>query len=199
MTDCMAIGSTFNCRYWRCRRNGGGQEPRHAVIAPIVHVKVVIREEGIEWNCGDLTPMAHDRTAAKYIDIEFLANVGKKANQCREIGPRDDLRCELRIDKHNVSLDGREPVDAVTHKCFKPRRRAVLQEPVSTELPDDKIRILRNDISIESRQHFAGVFAVDPAVENRNRLATPALLQLYREPGRIGGIGRTRARTGSRG
>src|SRR5215216_3107395 len=122
--------------------NRGGQKLSHAIIAPVVHVKLVFCNEGIEWNAGDLVPITHNLTAPKDIDSEFFPDVGKKADQFGEIRFGNDLGRELRIDQHNISLDYPKSVDALAHQRPKDSQGLVLQQPIGTELPDDNIRIV---------------------------------------------------------
>ena len=63
-------------------RRSPREELGDAGIAPVVHVQFVRRDEGLERHMPNLVPIAHDREAAKQIDILLLGGDARSDPPC---------------------------------------------------------------------------------------------------------------------
>ncbi len=80
----------------------GGEQLRHAGIAPVVHVQFVRRDEGVERHVLNVVPVAHHREAVEQIDILFLGGDCNLIFHAGRLGLGQHPRRKLHVDQHHI-------------------------------------------------------------------------------------------------
>src|SRR4029434_8485394 len=111
----------------------------------------------------------------------------------RMCGPREHTRGKLRIHQYDVRSCRLETADALPYRVDISADVPGPQHLVGTCLPDDELRMVRQHVAFEARQHLGGNLAADTLVDYGHRELRPAAAQIFGEQGwiSVGQIGGT--------
>src|SRR5262245_2448075 len=169
------------------------------VVAPVVHMQQIRRQEYLERDAVNVVPVPHEREAVKHVDVLLLGRTRNELDHVCTFRPREHLRRELRIDQNDIGADRFYSPYPFVDQRVGFRVFVASEDGVGAELPEHQVRTLGSDALVEAGEHVDDPFATDAAVEDDDRLGWEPPRKFGHEPARIGRLRRACTRACRRG
>ena len=157
-----------------------------AAIAHVVHVQAVARYDVLYLVLAARYPVPHHREPPEHSHLHFVGHRTDGIHDEQVDGPLEHARGELRIHQHDVEPGRLETADSLADRAVIFLDVPTPQRLVAACLPDDELRVVRQHVALEARQHLEGHLAADALVDHGHRELRPAAAQLFGEQGGIG-------------
>src|SRR5438105_129452 len=142
-----------------------------AAIAHVVHVQAVARYDVLYLVLAARYPVPHHREPPEHSYLHFVGHRTDGIHDEQVDGPLEHARGELRIHQHDVEPGRLETAYSLADRAVIFLDVPTPQRLVAACLPDDELRVVRQHVALEARQHLEGHLAADAVIKLPGELA----------------------------
>ena len=129
--------------------------------------------------------MLHDLEALQDWHTVPLSNVAHGGDVAKPVLQLLKLRIVLVVDQNDIDVRLLQPLNALRQQLLEGIDRHLPDRVVHAGLPKNKLRLFRQHVLVEPRNHVPSKLPANPGVDHPNFAARPDLTQLSFKPRRI--------------